>query len=367
MLNRGRRSQSLLLASLLTLAMMAVAGFATTAGAAALRQPYAQAGATGTGVNSPPVNSEPLIPGKRWDAKNYRIPHHEAACPQPPQSTAARMALDNSPVTLDYYGLPRPSIYNGDRTKWQSAVATMTHHWCDSTIPVINGQPVMNYGFSRNNIWGGWGNNNCINNCFAYHAAQFQFYVPNIQLTNDYTSDSIWVGVGGANNNNALSQDGVSQFSELRAWSFNAFYESLACGVNIYEQDLFPVKLSDLMYFYTDVNGFDVLDDQTTGNYQTKSWGCGATDSAEFIIERNGQNNTAPLANYGTEYAYNAQYEDAANSWWGVDENSRGYGNGFYSWGLYGFGGCNCYLETQSTPSTTNHASTWYWTWRNWQ
>lgn len=366
MLNHVTRRKSLL-ALLIVVGMLAIGmtmfvGFATTAGAAALRQPYAPAGATGQGVDAPPMGSEPLIPGVAWDAKNYRIPHHVSSCPQPPTRAVDRFALANSPTLLDYYGLPRPSVYQNDMAKWQSVIATMSHRQCDSSIPVIDGQPEINYD-STQNIWGGWGSNRCTN-CYAYWAAQFQVYVPGLQRTSNRTNASVWVGVGGANNN-ALAQDGVALMSQGAGYQAYAFYESVDCGVDKYEHDLFVVAQSALMYFYTDVNGYDILDDQTTGNYQTTTWGCGGTDSAEFIIERNGAGG-APLANYGTEYAYSAQYEDGANNWWGVDENSGGYGDGFYSWGLYG-STCSCYLETQSTPSTTNHASTWHWTWQNWQ
>lgn len=113
-----RLPQRFLLASILALlALMAFSGFATRAGATALQQPYAPAGATGTGVNAPPKGSEPLVPGL-WDAKNYRIPHHVASCPQPPNTAAARLALANSPAMLQYYGLPLLSQV-GDLALWQ--------------------------------------------------------------------------------------------------------------------------------------------------------------------------------------------------------------------------------------------------------
>lgn len=116
-----RLPQRFLLASILALlALMAFSGFATRAGATALQQPYAPAGATGTGVNAPPKGSEPLVPGL-WDAKNYRIPHHVASCPQPPNTAAARLALANSPAMLQYYGLPLLSQV-GDLALWQKIV-----------------------------------------------------------------------------------------------------------------------------------------------------------------------------------------------------------------------------------------------------
>ena len=133
-----RHRRLTILASLLALALLAVVGFPTAAGAAALQHPYAPAGATGTGSDAPPPGSEPLMAGKAWDAKHYRIPEHAKACPQPPQSAAARFALADSPTLLDYYGLPRPSVYN-DIATWQSIVATMTHHSCDSSVPVVDG------------------------------------------------------------------------------------------------------------------------------------------------------------------------------------------------------------------------------------
>lgn len=357
---------ALLIAAILAIGTTTFTGFATKAGAAALRQTYAPIGATGTGNNAPPPGTEPLAPGL-WDAQNYRIPYHVTSCPQPPQSAAARIALANAPTLLDYYGLPQPSLLGGknDIQQWQTVVSTMTHHSCDETIPVIAGQFVVNYGFSRNNQWGGWGNNTCTN-CNSYIAAQFVFYVPTVYgTTGELHKDSIWVGQGGANGD-PLAQTGVSEYSQGGSTDAAAFYETIGCpGYDNYEHDLFYPNFGDEMYFFTNTYGQDVLDDISTGNYKTKNWGCGSNDSDEFIVERNGVNDfsNAPLDNYGSVTAYSAQYEDSTRTWWGVDENSGGYGDGFYSWGLYGYSGCHCYLETQNTPSTSSHASTWTWTW----
>ena len=155
---RRRRSKSLLLASLLTLVVMAVASFATTAGAAAMRQPYAPAGATGTGADAPPVGSQPFN-AKLWDAHNYSIVHHAVSCPQSPASVTARLALVNSPTVLTYFGLPTLALESGNLTKWQHIVSGMQTHQCDDTVYVKNGQPIRNFGNSDNRKWGGWGSN----------------------------------------------------------------------------------------------------------------------------------------------------------------------------------------------------------------
>ncbi|MGH2486866.1 MAG: hypothetical protein ACRDHE_12725 [Ktedonobacterales bacterium] len=139
-------------------------GFATAPGAAATRRALAPIGATGTGVNAPPVGSQPLN-AKLWDAKNYRIPHHAASCPQPPKSNSARQSLVNSPTTLAYYGLPTLADESGNLGKWQDIVSHAQTRVCDYTTPIKNGKPIVNNGSSTpNHYWGRYGNQ-CTSGC----------------------------------------------------------------------------------------------------------------------------------------------------------------------------------------------------------
>ncbi|HKV82950.1 MAG TPA: hypothetical protein VJN88_00240 [Ktedonobacterales bacterium] len=342
---------------LLAIGVTTFASFATTAGAAALKQPFALAGATGTGNNAPPVGSKPFN-AKLWDAKNYRIPHHASSCPQPPKSNSARQSLVNSPTTLTYYGLPTLADESGNLAKWQSIVLHAQTRVCDYTTPIKNGKPIVNNGGSTpNNYWGGYGNQ-CTSGCYSYYAADWIFYVPSINSSAS-TDDSIWVGVGGANGSKqAFSQTGVSEDSTGFINTYNAFYESNNCGKLNQEEDAFSTSPGNWMYFYTNRDGHDILQDTVTGKFTSKFWGCSSADTAEFIIERNNLDCcSAPLANYHSLTAFYAEFEDATDTWYRV--NALG---SLYTWNLVN--GSNQPEETQgSITNDPTYGSQWTWTW----
>lgn len=146
--------KSVLLASLLALSYMLMTGFSTTgfstkAGAAALRQPYAPAGASGTGDNAPPVGSQPFN-AKVWDAHNYSWVHHASSCPQPPSSVTARLSLVNSPTVLTYLGLPTLALESGNLIKWKHIVSGMQTHQCDWQINNSSNQLLVSDGSVSN-------------------------------------------------------------------------------------------------------------------------------------------------------------------------------------------------------------------------
>ena len=313
-------------------------------------------GATGTGVNAPPIGTLPFN-AKLWDAKNYLIPHHAASCPQPPQNAAARLSLINSPIALTYFGLPARAQNGWNTAKWQEVVAHMQKRSCDYTTPIKDGHPFVNNGGSTiNTLWGGYGNS-CTSGCYSYQAADFHFYVPSIVATTS-SDDSIWAGIGGANGQlEAFSQDGVAEDSTLRINSYSAFFESNNCNEPNVQENAYGVSPGDYMYVYTDRYGTDYLDDFTKGIYQTKYWGCGATDTAEFIIERNGGCTLlcVPLANYLSMEALYAEFEDSSNTWYRV--NALG---SQYTWYLDNAQKTHA-LETMSGMTNDSYGSDWIW------
>lgn len=190
-----------------------------------------------------------------------------------------------------------------------------------------------------------------------------EFYVPSI-TTSFSTDDSIWVGQGGANNN-ALSQDGVEEDSTGYINSYSMFYEKIGngyCASDNSAHSPFNVNPGDSIYVYTNRYGHDIMNDYTTGNYSTKDWGCGTTDSAEFIVERNAYDSGTPLAHFSTFAAHHAEYEDSASTWYTVPNNSGGSGDGFYRWQITN-SSSQLLASDGSVSNDSGYGSTWTWTW----
>lgn len=350
----GLRSQGIVLALLLMVAMISVMGFSTTAGAAALKRSHTLAGASGTGVNAPPPGTTPLYPGK-WDAQNYRIPHHVASCPQPPANVADRLALQSSPLMLDYYGLPHLSIFKGDLTKWRENIIHSVIHECDTDQPVQDGKLKQNTTFfSGGHIWGGYGSQ--CRSCNDYASASAEFLVPQISQSYNGVQDSIWVGIGGANSD-ALAQDGVTQNSQYWTNTYHAFYESVGCGVNngVYEISGYEPWSGDHMYAYTSYTGYDIVDDYSQNQYFSTTWGCGARDSAEYIIERPGGTGGYPLSNYSEMTWDYAEFTTLDGQMHNVDYR------GLYYWYLTGSG--TAWLENVDSFGYDNYGNTFRYYW----
>lgn len=241
----------------------------------------------------------------------------------------------------------------------------MQTHQCDDTVYIKNGKPLGNFGDNDNRTWGGWGSNKCTG-CWAYYAADLEFYVPSI-VTSASTDDSIWVGQGGANAN-ALSQAGVEEDSTFYLAKYSMFYENIGSGYCASDSDPhspFLVNPGDSIYVYTNRYGHDIMNDYTTGNYFTKDWGCGTTDSAEFILERNGCANPPPcvsFAQFSTFAARHAEYEDSTSTWYTVPNNSGGYGDGFYRWQI-NISSNQLLVSDGSVSNDSGYGSTWTWTW----
>ena len=349
-----------ILASLLALTLLAVAGFSTTAGAAALTQPYAPAGVTGTGDNAPPRGSEPFAPGL-WDAQNYRIPYHVTSCPQPPQDVNARLALASSPLLLQYYGIPTP-VQVGSQAEWRKIATADQTRQCDYTIPYLNGKPRTN-GNASNNKWGGYGAQQC-NGCWYFTGAQGEYTVQSIVLCVNRCDDSIWAGVGGANSDQ-LVQAGVSQTTTWGSITgYDAFYEA-APGNG--EHDWWGVSSGDSMWSAAYQNGAVYDSDFTKNLYANTNVGVGSSsESAEFIVERSGMSQCGnplwgctPLANYGAYSIYNAKYQIGTSYWYDMDSSMET----FWSWTLTNSGGTT--LETNNYFTDYSGGSSWDEVWRH--
>lgn len=348
---------SIILAVLLATAALVMASGMAQVHAAALAHDRVFAGASGSGKNAPPPGTQPLRPGL-WDAKDYRIPHHFAACPQPPQSAQARYALANSPIALQEYGLLLPSQVGNDMVKWRAIVAHAVMRHCDFATPVFNGHYLIASNINYNDSWSGFGNLCNPTPCNHYYSADFKMSVPSIDRSPDFREVSTWVGVGGANQD-TLSQTGVDEWSFLYANTEDAFFESVQCGtVSNAEQYAYAVNTGDSMYFYTNADGIDNLYDYTTNNYTNESWGCGNTASIEFIQERiwYGQPRQAdPLANFHSLVFHNAEWYDLGYVEHGLYDTYGG--GGIYQWVLQSYG--NDMIDMSWPVSDSGYGNTW--------
>lgn len=357
-----RRRRVTTLASLLALALalMALSGFTTRAGAAPSKyatQPF-QGTAPATGVNAPLAGTQPLAKGL-WDAKNYRIPHPAASCPQPPQSVQGRLALVNAPVALQNFGLPSLAIYHGDIAKWTDVVSHMQTRTCDFTTPIEAGHPIINQNWTYSSTYSGFGSL-CATQCHHFAAADMKIVDPGVVFAAQNEVVSNWVGVGGTYNNEALSQDGTVDNTYAGFTWDNAFFETVACpGWTNAEQDAYATGAGESFYFYTDVNGTDYLDDFTTNHYFSKGWGCGTNDSAEFIQERVscGTNCLKQLANFGTLTFHNAEWTDADGS--SHDLYDTYHGGGIFQWVLKDQWAQYMITFPSWPVSDTGYGSTW--------
>ena len=347
-----------MLASLLALALMTVTGFPTPVTAATLQQPYAPTGATGTGNNAPPKGSVPL--GNLWDAQNYAIPYHVASCPQPPQNVQARLALANSPVLLKFYGLPTLSQV-GDHAEWQKIITHAQTRGCDYTIPYRDGKPIVN-GNTPSTWWGGYGALEC-SGCYNFDGMQGEYTVQSIVICVNRCDDSIWAGVGGANNDQ-LVQTGVDQSTTWGSISYyNAFYEAVpGNGEHVWG----GVSSGDSMWSAAYVNGDVYTSDFTKNHYYSTNVGVSSSlESAEFIVERNGMTQCGnplwgctPLANYGAYSIYNVRYQLTTTNWYNVDD----YHENFWSWTLQN--SSRQTLETNNYFTDYSGGSSWDEVWR---
>ena len=264
-------------------------------------------------------------------------------------------------MLLKYYGLPTLAMEGNNRAKWNSIVSHMQTRECDATQYIINGRQFHNFGDSDQTLWGGWGSNKCTN-CYNYYGADWNFYVPSIPF-GPTGSMSIWVGTGGANKGD-LSQDGVEEYTVLGIPTYPVFYEYVThtgghCAPDINPRSPYNASPGDEMYFYTDVTGYQVMDDFTSRHYSSLYWGCSSNDSAEFILERNG--GSTPIPNFGTANPFHAEYEDSTYTWYTVPNNSGGYGDGFYRWQLIN-GSNQLLVGDGSVSADPDYGSYWTWT-----
>lgn len=304
--------------------MMALTGFTTAAGAAALTPPYAPAGASGTGVNAPPIGSQPLAPGL-WDAQNYEMPLPAKACPQPPQSLAARLALVNSPIMLDYYGLPHLSQYSGDLAKWQKIVGGMKHQLCQEAKPIRNGKPMVYSNVSAQGLWSGFGNHHY--RATDHYAGDGYFLMPRVSSSDGHFQVvSAWVGIGGTDGD-ALDQAGWEATTTSSGTTYQWFYEYVppsggGSGATTFSGSFTP---SDQLYFYCNSTGTWTLENITNGEYHLGGTGNPSSqESVEFIMERVTGNE---LASFGSTYFDNVEWENNNNQW--DDLLNNGY---VYQW-----------------------------------
>lgn len=314
-----------ILASLLVLAIMAVGGPSTKASAAAFQQPYAPADASGTGVNAPPRGSQPLAPGL-WDAQNYEMPLPAKACPQPPQNLAARLALVNFPTVLSYYGLPPLSQYSGDLAKWQKVIGSMRHNDCQESRPIHNGKPMVNGNIGYNKLWGGFGNHHL--GATDHYGGDGYFTMPSVSsTTGGLQAVSAWVGVGGTDKD-ALDQAGWEALATSSGTTYNWFYEYVpppggGAGATTIAGSF---NVNDTLYFYCNYTGGYTLIDTITGDYHSGGIGYNSSkESVEFIMERIGGAGGTPLANFGSPFFDNVEWENTSYNWDDLINNGYEY------------------------------------------
>lgn len=184
----------------------------------------------------------------------------------------------------------------------------MTHRVCDYSTPIENGKGNMN--ITWDGTWSGFGNQ--ANGNTQHYASEMNVSTPDIAQTYTHSVVSMWVGVGGANGG-ALSQTGLEEESSNYNITRYVFFESVSCGVNPYAQIAFYINVGDWMFFKTDASGNDLMDDLTTGAYESISaWGCGSRDSAEFLAERV---SGAWLARFDKVTFREMYWEDVGGAW----------------------------------------------------
>lgn len=203
-------------------------------------------------------------------------------CPQP--------SLNKDPDTLTsreiaLYGL-FPHFKGENHAKWRSLTLAAKHRFCTVTPT------------SNKNSFQPWAGN--IGDQGGYTLASVAWNVPCIAAGSQTGKSSHWVGIGGVGNNNLVQTGTASQIYNVLGIQYYVYYawvENLAAS-NPNEQQVFSVNCGD--HIFAEVYGGNnmYIQDFTSGNYTTQTYGPKANSSTFECIAEDPNNGTQSLADF---------------------------------------------------------------------
>jgi hypothetical protein len=272
------------------------------------------------------------------NSPHHTLYFHQSDCVQPPADIVTRETLTEA--DLKWYGLPMRSQFSS-QTDWKREVEAVKTRVCDTSEEVYDddGSPVYVNGpphtgkqstVKRPNnpgntldysvLWSGYMGNSWF---VAHDAVSANINIPCIQ-GRDWgpTGMSQWVGQSGYGGNGVL-QAGVSELQIHLNNIANLFYENTAYlghnGEIDWEKQVPWCGQSTNVYVYVSGNYVNEVDN-VTGHSIALLWGPAVPgDSAEYIVEHNGQNSGQNLTQFDYANFDHCMYMDNSGNWWALD------------------------------------------------